>query len=226
MPFRPFKRAIGFVDWNTAVIASGAKRTASGAKGRDPRPEVIAEKTLRHVERVVSDCLKKSAEGWKFYVRLRLYAGWHSGKTDTDYFRGITKVMKTYASKPRSYCEGRVAFRGGERGIQLGATLACVPGKRMARRYGVHLLDTLRHRDGRQEEKMVDTALVVDLLGLAGRKEADRYLVVSDDDDMLPGVLAAEAAGAETMMLSRLDMSSKFMAHARDLIHIYRSVKT
>ena len=77
---------------------------------------------------------------------------------------------------------------------------------------------------------MVDTALVVDLLGLAiglaGRKKADRYLVVSDDDDMLPGILAAEAAGASIMMLSRPDTSSKFMAHAHDLIHRYESVAT
>ena len=73
---------------------------------------------------------------------------------------------------------------------------------------------------------MVDTALVVDLLGLVNRKEADRYIVVSDDDDMLPGILAAEASGAASMMLSRPDMSSKFMAHASDLIHTYRSVET
>ena len=73
---------------------------------------------------------------------------------------------------------------------------------------------------------MVDTALVVDLLGLASRKEADRYLVVSDDDDMLPGILAAEASGAESVMLSRPGMSSNFMAHARDLVHTYKSVGT
>ena len=73
---------------------------------------------------------------------------------------------------------------------------------------------------------MVDTALVVDLLGLVNRKEADRYLVVSDDDDVLPGLFAAEAAGAASMMLSRPDKSSRFMAHARDLIHTYRNVGT
>ena len=72
---------------------------------------------------------------------------------------------------------------------------------------------------------MVDTALVVDLLGLAGRKDADRFLVVSDDDDMLPGVLAAEAVGAESMMLSRPGVSSRFMAHASDLIRTYGSVE-
>ena len=72
---------------------------------------------------------------------------------------------------------------------------------------------------------MVDTALAVDLLALANRKEADRYVVVSDDDDMLPGILAAEAAGANARMLSRPGSSSKFMAHARDLIHTYESIQ-
>ena len=218
MTVRPFKRTIGFVDWHTAVLASGAAT-------RPGRQDTIAEKTLRHVERIVSDCLKTSAEGWKFEVRLRLYAGWHSGKTRTDYFHGIDKVMGTYASKTRSYHEGRVVFRGGNGGIQLGDTLACVPG-RLARQHGVHRLDTLRYWEGKREEKMVDTALVVDLLGLVNRKEADRYLVVSDDDDMLPGIFAAEAAGAASMMLSRPGMSSRFMAHAADLVHTYQSVET
>ena len=218
MTIRPFKRAIGFVDWHTAVITSGAAT-------RFGRQDTIAEKTLRHVERIVSDCLKTSAEGSKFEVRLRLYAGWHSGKTRTGYFHGIDKVMGTYASKTRSYHAGRVAFRGGNGGIQLGDTLGCVPG-RLARKHGVHLLDTLRHRDSKREEKMVDTALVVDLLGLVNRKEADRYLVVSDDDDMLPGIFAAEAAGAASMMLSRPGMSSRFMAHAADLVHTYQSTGT
>ena len=155
---------------------------------------------------------------------MRLYAGWHSGKTRSPYFHGISRVMGAYASKVRTYHDGRVVFRGGGSGIQLGDTLACVPG-RLARKHKVHLLDTLRSRDGRLEEKMVDTALVVDLLGLAGRKDADRFLVVWDDDDMLPGVLAAEAVGAESMMLSRPGVSSRFMAHAGDLIRTYRSVE-
>lgn len=214
---RPFKRAIGFVDWHTAVIASGAAI-------RSNRRDIIAERALRHVERIVSDCLQKSVKGLRFEVRLRLYAGWHSGKTRTNYYHGIDRLMGTYASKIRYYHAGRVMFRGGNDGIRLGNTLACVPG-RFARKHGVHLLDTWRHRTGKSEEKMVDTALVADLLGLVNRKEADRYLVISDDDDMLPGLFAAEAAGAESMMLSRPGKSSQFMAHARDLIHTYGSVQ-
>ena len=215
---RPFKRAIGFVDWHTAVLASGAAT-------RPGRQDTIAEKTLRHVERIASDCLKESAAGSKFEVRLRLYAGWYNGKSRTPYFHGIAKVVGGYASKIRSYHKGRVVFRGGYEGIQLGDKLACVP-RRLARKHGVHLLDTLRYREGKPEEKMVDTALVADLLGLVNRKEADRYLVVSDDDDMLPGILAAEAAGAASMMLSRPGMNSRFMAHVADLVHTYQSVKT
>ena len=218
MPVRSFKRAIGFVDWHTAIIASGASVRTS-------RQDAIAETALKHVERIVSDCLMKSADGSRFEVRLRLYAGWHSGTTRAPYLEGISRVRERYAGKPRSYHANRVAFRGGAGGIQLGNTLACVQ-RRLARKHGVHLLDTLRHRDGRREEKMVDTALVVDLLGLASRKEADRYIVVSDDDDLLPGLFAAEAAGGESTMLSRSGMSSRYMAHARDLIHSYESVPT
>ena len=100
---RAFRRAIGFVDWHTAVIASGAAIRRS-------RQDTIAEKALKHVERIVSDCLKSSAEGSKFEVRLRLYAGWYSGKTRTPYLHGITKVMGAYARKVRTYDEGRVAL--------------------------------------------------------------------------------------------------------------------
>ena len=220
MTIKPLKRAIGFVDWNTAIIASGAAI-------RNRRDSVIAENALKHVELIVSDCLMMTAAGSKFTVKLRLYAGWHRGTTRTDYFHGVDNVMGQgkYASRMRRYHDGRVAFLGGNDGIRLGNKLACVPG-RLAHVHGVHLLDTLRTRGDSREEKMVDTALVVDLLGLANRKEADRYIVVSDDDDMLPGILAAEARGAESIMLSHPGKSRKFMAHTRDLIHIYRSVGT
>ena len=218
MAYNPINRVIGFVDWNTAVIASGAKI-------RPRRTDAVARKALEHVERAVSEHLCESGGRSRFRVWLRLYAGWHSGKTPTDYFRGIDKVIGGYAGRNRLYRQGRVIFEGGIRGIRLGNRLACVPG-RLARGYGVHFLDTLRHRYGTPEEKMVDTALAVDLLALASRKEADRYVVVSDDDDMLPGIFAAESAGAAASMLSRLGKSSRFMVHAKDLIHTYESVRT
>ena len=214
MSVRRFETAIGFVDWNTAVVASGAARRK--------RPDAVAATALEHVERVVSDYLG-SASGPRHRVRLRLYAGWHAGTTRTDYFHGIDGIRRKHASKVRTY--GRVAFLGGDDGIQFGARLACASDRRLVRKHGVHLLDTLRRRgDEPATEKMVDTALVADLLGLAMRKQADHYVVVSDDDDMLPGLFAAEAAGARVRMLRRTG-TSRFMRHAADLVTTYRSVE-
>lgn len=216
MSTRRFETAIGLVDWNTALIASGAARRR--------RPDAAARTALEHVERVVSDYLG-SATGPRYRVRLRLYAGWHEGTTRTGHFQGVAGVRQKYANGVREYCDGRVAFLGGYDGVQLGARLACAADRRLVPKHGVHLLDTLRRRGGKPEEKMVDTALVADLLGLAMRKKADRYVVVSDDDDMLPGVFAAEAAGARVGMLSRPGAGSRFMAHAADLVSSYGSVE-
>lgn len=215
MSTRRFEKAIGFVDWHTALIASGADRSK--------RPDAAARTALEHVERVVSDHLG-SATGPRYRVRLRLYAGWHEGTTRTPYFQGVAGVLAKYANRNRIHHDGRVAFLGGDDGVRLGARLAYASNRRLVRKHGVHLLDTLRRRDGKLAEKMVDTALVADLLALAMRGEADRYVVVSDDDDMLPGVFAAEAAGARIGMLSRPGAGSRFMAHA-DLVSSYESVE-
>ena len=216
MTTRRFETAIGFVDWNTALIASGATRCK--------RPDDAARTAIAHVEQVVSNYLG-SARGPRYRVRLRLYAGWHEGTTRTDHYRGVSGIRLKYANKIRTYREGRVAFLGGDDGVQLGARLACASDRRLVRKHDVHLLDTLRHRDGKSTEKMVDTALVADLLGLAMRKEADRYVVVSDDDDMFPGLFAAEAAGAKIGMLRRPETISRFMTHAADFVATYESVE-
>lgn len=62
-----------------------------------------------------------------------------------------------------------------------------------------NIFDTLRQADRnrdakkpRTEQKMVDTALTCDLLQLA-RSEKDRtFLIVGDDDDLLPAAITAE----------------------------------
>ena len=57
-----------------------------------------------------------SADGSRFRVRLRLYTGWHEGRTRTLRFQGIDKIKGTYASRVRTYHDGRVAFLGGDDG--------------------------------------------------------------------------------------------------------------
>ena len=46
--------AIGFVDWNTAIIASGAEL-------RTKRPDAAARRALEHVERIVATYLQAHA---------------------------------------------------------------------------------------------------------------------------------------------------------------------
>ena len=210
-----FCKVIGFVDWNTAIIASGALNTGG-------RVERVAETSLRHTEEILSDYLAGSPARSIFRIQLRLYAGWWAGKTPTDYYRGIAILRLKYAGRQREYrrANKRVVFQAGDEGIQLSDRLACVNG-RLTRKERVHFLDTVRLMNGRQREKMVDTALVTDLVGLVHRKEADRYVVISDDDDVLAGLIYSESLGADVKMLSRPEMSSKYMAHIRDMIHTY-----
>ena len=207
------EKVIGFVDWHTAVIASGA----SGLK----RDRMIAEMALQHIERVISECLAALSGRPPCRVRLRLYSGWWSGKTPTDYRRGVDELRERYAKTSRRF--GNCVFDGGNEGIQTGDRLAC-RSNRLARKEGVHLLNMVSYVNGSKREKMVDTDLVSDLLILAWRKEADRYVVVSDDDDVLRGLFSAEAVGARVKLLRRSNIRIKYMAHAKDLVHNYESV--
>ena len=207
------EKVIGFVDWHTAVIASGA----SGLK----RDRTIAEKALRHIERVISEYLAAPSGRPPCRVRLRLYSGWWSGKTPTDYRRGVDELRERYAKTSRRF--GNCVFDGGNEGIQTGDRLAC-GSNRLARKEGVHLLNMVRYVNGSKREKMADTGLISDLLILAWRKEADRYIVVSDDDDVLPGLFSAEAVGVRVKLLRRSNIRVKYMAHAKDLVHNYESV--
>ena len=207
------EKVIGFVDWNTAIISSGAVRG-----GRDIH---IAELALRHIERVISEYLIKLSNSPSYQVRLRLYAGWWQGMTPTEYRRGVERLRKNYGKRERTY--GNCVFQGGHNGLEISDKMARVDG-RLTRRQGVHFLDMVRQDRGQRREKMVDTCLIADLLDLARRNGADRYVIVSDDDDMFPGMFSAEAIGAQIKLLSRAKKSSRFMAHGRDLIYTYESV--
>ena len=208
-------KAIGFIDWNTAVIASGASTIGK-------RHDRIAEIALRHIEKILSDYLILSSPQAMFRVQLRLYAGWWTGRTPTGYRRGIDGILTKYAKRVRHYRKKNrtVIFQAGSDGLQLGERLACV-NKWLTQKEGVHFLDTMRSTSQGSREKMVDTALTTDLIGLVHRKEADQYVVISDDDDILAGIIYSECMGANIKMLSRCGRSSKYMAHIKNMLHIY-----
>jgi hypothetical protein len=88
--------------------------------------------------------------------------------------------------------------------IEYGNELSC-GGQR------VPFFDTLRRRqDGSEEQKMVDTALVVDVLSfcrsesrnfIKGKRPESMAIIIGDDDDLLPGAFVSEKWGLPTYVL-------------------------
>ena len=58
------------------------------------------------------------------------------------------------------------------------------------------------------EQKLVDTMLVCDVVGLSTLKEVRCILVVSDDTDILPGIAMAAVMGSSTIALHKTQRRS------------------
>ena len=61
-------------------------------------------------------------------------------------------------------------------------------------------------------QKMVDTLLTADALAIAHEQLADVILIASDDDDMLPAILALKNRSLRTVCLRRRPLSSHYYA--------------
>lgn len=147
-----------------------------------------------------------------FRVAIRVYHGWHRGKTKTQDRIDLEQVAAT-ASLGRKI--GRVSF---EPELQFGDVLLCE-----SRR--CPLYDTLRRRDDdapKDEQKMVDTALVSDLLHLARTQRERLAVVVGDDDDLLPGAFVAESWRAK-VLVARFRKDDNSHIDTRNLVVRMRS---
>lgn len=126
----------------------------------------------------------------------RLYHGWHRGKTETEdrrIWKEASRSFRPYTTSHASYLPD----------VSFGNELVC-GGKR------VPLFDTLRDYDGIERQKLVDTALVADLLTFTrtasatfkrGQDPQILALVIADDDDLFPGLFVAEEWGLKVFML-------------------------
>jgi hypothetical protein len=167
-----------FIDWDTArrIVSSDVRQ------GRHS----LASRAVEALQDAIASVLMERDARAPFRVKMRIYHGWHRGKTPTEDRREFEKLVLT------ARCVGNVSFQGD---IGYGDRLLCQS------RRGC-LFDTLRRRqdDGADEQKMVDTALVSDILHHARSKDGDLALVVGDDDDLLPGVFTAESWGADILV--------------------------
>lgn len=130
-------------------------------------------------------------------LSTRIYHGWHRGSTATEDYRLWLETRNSFSM----YKTNRVAYLPD---VSFGNELMC----------GGHrspLYDTLRKGDdGIDRQKMVDSSLVVDLLQLTrsesvnfvkGRRPNVLTLLIADDDDLIPGAIAAEAWGMPTRII-------------------------
>lgn len=121
--------------------------------------------------------------GRNYYaVSIRLYNGWHQGMSETVEYKTISSVVGDIS--PRL---DNVYFN---KSIGYSYDLLCGGRSR--------IFNTLRRQENGKPlaQKMVDTSLVCDMLHLARTKKEGIVLVFTDDDDLVPGIITAEAWGA------------------------------
>lgn len=171
-----------FIDWDSA-------RRIVTADSRKVKNVNHLKRVIQALQRSLARNIARGESRAIFHVSMRIYHGWYRGKTPTQDRRALDKVVAIRdVLLPRV---DRVAFSPD---IEYGDTLLS-DGRR-------RLWDTLRKRDddGTFEQKMIDTAMVSDLLDFVRRNRQSLAVVVADDDDMLPGVFTADAWGGNVLL--------------------------
>ncbi len=169
---------MAFVDWNAQIHA--AKRHRADVPN--------AERVLTHVAKRIIDGFVDFLADYRFEVRLRLYCGWHKGFEPTSRRRELANIVDEDLFGLSSH--RNIAIRS----LAFGDTALGALKKRIVRGTNSHFPATCRGRgyDG-IEEKMVDTALISDLIYCAARDDDGAWLaVLGEDIDLMPGVYTAE----------------------------------
>lgn len=169
---------VAFVDWNAQIHAARRNRTDAPGLGR----------VLEHVIRLIRDSLSHFLTDHRFDIRLRLYCGWHKGFEQTPRRKELAKI-----STDDLFClnvHPSIVVRS----LSFGDTALGALEGRICDGTGSHFPATCRDRGHNQlEEKMVDTALVSDLVYCAAKDDDGAWMVVVGDDiDLAPGVYSAE----------------------------------
>jgi hypothetical protein len=170
-----------FVDWNSQIHVSGDKNQ------RDPvaTAEIVLKKTAARIGR----CLSQADANCRFKVQLRLYHGWHKGFQPTVNRKAITTVLASTDFADLSTFRN-IIF---EPNVGYGDLLLHALPNRQHARLGIHLPNTLQLQNGELGEKMVDTALAVDVVSNAATQPDEWIVVVAEDCDFAPPVFTAEA---------------------------------
>lgn len=183
-----------FIDWDSASRVSTIKPQKNMPLALRISCTMQAYTQLQ--ERIISKLSEIEPKSPIKIMNTRIYHGWHSGRTpspDKVAWDKVKPQLKAVSRNGISYLPD----------IEFGNELIC----RGARSPIYDTLRADRSNPGASNQKMVDTALVSDLLSFC-RSESSSFrrnekpttmaIVVGDDDDLLPGVFVSEAWGLPT----------------------------
>lgn len=172
-----FLRGALFVDWDNVIHSLGI-----ATSGISPGRRI--QRTFEELQTKTADALSRHRSTERIRVSTRLYHGWHSRFDPTDERMNVEAFAN---SRGFARTIGRVSFRPE---ITFGNELACDPQRGP-------LFDTARTKG----QKMVDTALTVDVLHLFAKRAIDVGVIASDDDDFLPVAFTAESWNCDVFLL-------------------------
>lgn len=176
------------IDWNSELRALSGASQCNEAE--------VARRALKQVCRRVGKLLHEEATGEAFFLYLHVYHGWRKGYQPTSRRQALedARIYNPINPDDRGLSEYSPGPTQVLRDLRFGDRLL---GARDARLCGPaldhHLPGTLQQdRAGTLGEKMVDTALVSDLIHLAIDGDRSWLVVVGQDADLVPGILTAE----------------------------------
>lgn len=187
MAIRPIRTHV-LIDWNSEL------RSLQGSSGSDG--EEVARRALKQVCRRVGKLLHDQAKGEAFFLSLRAYHGWRRGFDPTPRRRALEAALVYNPDNLEDRGLSEYSPRRSQvvRSLEFGDRLLGARDVRLCgQRQDHHLPKTVqRDRAGTSSEKMVDTALVSDLIFLAMEDDGSWLVVVGQDADLVPGILTAE----------------------------------
>lgn len=195
-----------FVDWNSQLLNTPEELNTF--------PIEKCRLALQATGKAVTKALCALSATDIFRVQMRLYHGWTIGVCQTANRRAFASL--TEFDEPDSiFPSSRVLAKSD---IEFGDRLIDALPERENKGLRVHLPNTLRRQNKREPytEKMVDTALAVDLLSWARAEPNSIAVVISPDDDLVPPVFIAEAwmkpLGGKVILIRSRANESRFLA--------------
>ena len=183
-----FDRVYLFVDWHNA------QHYVAPNFHKDPRRQL--PDALLQIQQQTAKMLTALNAAKRYRVTMRIYHGWHSERNSTpirrdfEQFSNDVELARTFSKV--SFTKG---FDFGNEPIFLNPQFP--------------LYSTNRP----QGQKMVDTAIVCDLLESLRTDIAQVGIILSDDDDFIPAVMAAHSYRKQGYLLRQPNSGIK---HATD----------